>query len=506
MNIVELLLATASRLPNHPAIVFKDETISYKELLYKINATANKLETTGIKRDMHVGLMINNKPEYIYSYFALLTLGATVVQMNPQYKVSEITYIVNDSKADVLILDDPSFNAVMKSEQNFNNKVNIITWGGMTGDHVISISSKSLEKDKSFNVVDRKYDDVAQIIYTSGTTGQPKGAMITHSNLNWMSITVATNDEINFQDRVLAVLPMFHVYANISTLLSPILQGATIYLEERFKPEPILEKLERNQITVFYGVPTMFTMFVNSADVEKRKFPYLRHCNSGGANLPVEIINRVKRLMGVDIIEAYGQTESTIGITTNPYWGVKKPGSVGLPFSGVIVKVVDENGLELNRGEIGELIFTGPNQMKGYFNKKEETEKTIKNGWVYTGDFGYCDEDGYYYIIDRKKDLIIRGGFNVYPREVEEVIYLHAAILECAVVGVPDPILGEEVAAFVVSKYQILEEDLTQFLKDHLVHYKVPRKYYFVESLPKTTSGKLLKTVLREMATQSIKA
>ncbi|WP_042456864.1 class I adenylate-forming enzyme family protein [Neobacillus dielmonensis] len=495
MNISQILLNTANELPTHPAIVFRNASLSYQELAELVKEKAAGLKKYGLQNGSHVALMMANKPEYAIAYFSLLAIGATVVPINPTFKSSEIVYILNDAEVEALIVDEVGLAEVQKSASQFSTVKQIfslpsvdrfIHWEAVNGH-----SADFWPEPKTSN-------DDAQIIYTSGTTGKPKGAIITHGNLEWMSQTSAEILALTKEDRVLVVLPLFHAYAKLQGLLQCVLKGSTIYLEERFIPDVILQRIAENRITVFLGVPTMYTMFVHSPRIKEFDFSSLRIAGSGGASLPVEILEKVKTEMGVEIGEGYGQTESTVMISCFPDEITKKPGSVGVPLPGIDLKIVDPSGKEVPVGEVGEIIFKGLNTMKGYYKKTEETNETIKDGWLYTGDLGRQDEEGYLYIVDRKKDMIIRGGYNVYPREVEEVLYTHPEIVECAVVGESDPVFGEEVAAYVVTRTEQTPEDIVAYCKQQLAHYKVPRRIYFLTELPKTTTGKILKTPLRK--------
>lgn len=497
MNIAQFLLNSTKVRPKHPVIVFRDESISYEQITQKVKEKAVGLRKYGIKNNDHVGLMMANKPEYAIAYFALLSLGATVIPINPLFKENEITYILNDSEAVALIVDEIGVAEVTKSKGNLSTvdtficlqpTEDYISWNEVSGEVA------------DFFMEPKNKDDNAQIIYTSGTTGKPKGALITHGNMAWMTDTGSNMLELTEEDRILVVLPLFHAYAKLQGLLNAIYKGCTIYLEERFLPDVILKKISDYNITIFLGVPTMYTMFINLPQIKELDFSHLRTAGCGGATLPLEILEKVNAAMGVDIGEGYGQTESTVMISCFPPNSEKVHGSVGLPLPGMELKIVDPNGKEVPTGEVGEIIFRGPNAMKGYYKKEYETRETIKDGWVYTGDLGKQDERGLLYIVDRKKDMIIRGGYNVYPREVEEVLYTHPQIVECAVLGESDPTFGEEVAAYIVVREETTAENITEYCKERLAHYKVPRKIYFLEALPKNATGKILKAPLKNKA------
>lgn len=495
MNVTQFLLNTAAEIPSHPAVVFKNNPITYQELTEKVKRKAVGLKKFGIKNGSHVGLMMGNKPEYMVAYFALLSIGATVVPLNPLFKESELTYILNDSEAEALIVDEISMAEVEKSTSQLSTVKKIFSlepaipftsWQEVIGDA------------DEFLLEPKEQEEHAQIIYTSGTTGKPKGAIITHGNLEWMTETSAKISEITRADRILVVLPLFHAFAKLQGMLQSVYIGITIYLEERFIPDIILQKLSDEKISIFMGVPTMYTMFVHSPKIKELEFPYLRSAGCGGASLPMEIRDKVRAEMGVELGEGYGQTESTVMISCFPTDVEKEFGSVGLPLPGMELKVIDPSGKEVPVGEVGEIIFKGPNAMKGYYKKPEETASTLIDGWVHTGDLARQDERGYLYIVDRKKDMIIRGGYNVYPREIEEVLYTHPDIIEGAVIGESDPVFGEEIAAYIVMKEKRTPEEIIAYCKTKLAPYKVPRKIYFLEELPKNATGKILKAPLKQ--------
>jgi len=499
MNIVHSLVESAKTLPNHSAVIFKKEAISYGELTQQVLRLASGFKSKGIKKGTHVAMMVSNCPEYIITYYGLLAIGATVIPINPLFKAAELTYILNNSDSEVLVLDHNSLEAVTKSKNALEKTKMFIYIGDNQPEWMLSW--EHLVKDEPLKeLVEVDPDDLAQIIYTSGTTGQPKGAMITHGNIDWMSKTsLKLSSMMTPDDRILLVLPLYHAYAKLQGMVTPFSVGATIYLEERFHPDHILKAISEEKITQFMGVPTMYTMFVNNPKITEYDFSSLKLCGSGGASIPVEIIEKVNKLMGVEVMEGYGQTESTVMISRTRPNEDRRPGSVGLPVPGMDFKIVDIEGREVPRGEVGEIIFRGPNAMKGYYKKPEETLRTIKDGWVYTGDLARLDELGFIYIVDRKNDMIIRGGYNIYPREIEEVLYTHESVVECAVIGEADPIFGEQVAAYIVTNKDIEKEAIMSFCEEHLVHYKVPRIIYFIDELPKNATGKILKSKVKEL-------
>lgn len=499
MSIVDLLCNSAERLPNHPAIHFRGNLITYKELEEQVFKLAAGLKNAGVKEGIQVSLMMTNRPEYIVSYFAILANGATVVPINPSFKEQEITYIVNDSESEFMLIESIVKPIVNNAKANFKQVKQMICLGGEQDDEYTDWEQLVSPSPISGPLLVAS-SSVAQIIYTSGTTGSPKGAMITHANLNWMAIAAAVLNSLTTSDRVLCVLPLFHAYAKLQGFLSPISHGATIYLEERFHPIDTLQVIANHKITIFLGVPTMYAMFAQNPKISEMDFAQLRTAGSGGASLPEELLHKTNKSFGVDIAEGYGLTESTVMLMTTPRNAPKKAGSVGFPIPGVDLKVVDPEGNICPPHMVGEVIFTGPNMMKGYYKKPEETANTIKNGWLYTGDLAYYDEEGYHFIVDRKKDLIIRGGFNIYPREIEEVLYKHPDVVEASVIGRPDAIFGEKTVAFVVSKNpELSEEAVRAYCSEKLAEYKVPDTVSFLSEIPKNRTGKILKTALKDM-------
>lgn len=498
MNIVELLESTASRLPNRPVLHFRGSLMTYQELADTVYSFAAGLKEYGVGHGTKVALMMTNRPEYIISYFAILANGGTVVPINPTFKEKETAYIINDSESELLIMEEMTRPVIESAKSDFQHVREIFYYGEeenlpFKDWHTLGVQSPISQS------ISMPADAIAQIIYTSGTTGSPKGAMITHGNLNWMSITAAVTNQLSTKDRVLCVLPLFHAYAKLQGFLSPIAHGAAIYLEEKFHPMDTLDKIAKEKITVFLGVPTMYALFLRNPKISKYDFSHLRIAGCGGASLPSEILHKANQSLGVDIGEGYGLTESTVMLMTTPRDLPKKLKSVGMPLPGVDLKIVDPEGKETAPHQVGEVIFRGPNMMKGYYKKPEETENTIKDGWLYTGDLAYYDEEGYHFIVDRKKDMIIRGGFNIYPRELEEILYEHPGILECSVIGRPDEVFGEKTVAYINKKSpELTEDEVKAYCASKLAEYKVPDYVCFIDEIPKSGTGKILKTVLKE--------
>jgi long-chain acyl-CoA synthetase len=478
---------------NSIAIKFKGNSITYEQLDKTVSQYSSLLLKLGVKAEERVLLSCPNSPEYIYSYLSVVKNGAIIVPMNLQLTMDEIAYLVNDSGASFMIMHPAILQTIKQSKESLQELLDIR----------IIILNEEFQRtisETTVEVVEDFADEnaVSTFLYTSGTTGKPKAAMLTHKNL----VTNAEQSRIAFggtvNDNYLCVLPMFHVFGFTVCVLNPLWSGATVTILEKFHPKEVIESLLNDEVTVFAGVPTMYVLFLEACK-NTVTFPKLRLAISGGAALPVQVLRQAKDILKLPVVEGYGLTEASPVVSFNPLDGIQKAGSIGLPLSGVECKIVDDSDMELPAGDVGELITIGDNVMLGYFKKEKETEEALRNGWLHTGDLAKKDEDGYIYIVDRKKDLIIAGGLNVYPREVEEVIYQYSKVKEAAVVGITDKLRGEFVKAFIVLKdnEECTSKEVLGYLKEHLAGYKIPRKIEFVSELPKNSSGKILKRLLK---------
>jgi long-chain acyl-CoA synthetase len=514
----QVLDDTARDFPNLDAVIFQGRRIKYGELAGWTQDLASALHQIGIEKGERVAIMLPNCPQYIVAYYAILKLGGVVVNVNPMYVERELEFQLHDAGAQaILVLRDllPRLETV---REKIPLKSMILT---DLDEHVRTARRKApaqelnpgvyeyaelLEKGKTQvpPVVSVNPDEVALLQYTGGTTGFSKGAMLTHYNLvsdviQCVSWNVGAE---RGKERMLAVLPLFHVYGMTVTMNEAIYLAATIILLPRFQIDDTLEAIKAYQPTRFPGVPTMYIAIINHPRVKEYDISSIKVCSSGSAPLPVEALKRFEELTGGKISEGYGLTEASPVTHANPFSGQRKIGSIGLPRPDTDAKIVDlETGeKDLSPGEEGELCIRGPQVMKGYWNRPEETAKSLRNGWLYTGDIARMDEEGYFYIVDRKKDMIICGGFNVYPREVEEALYLHPKILEAAVLGVPEPYRGETVKAFIVLKpgQKATGEEIIEFCRKNLARFKVPTQVEFRKELPKSHVGKVLRKVLRE--------
>jgi long-chain acyl-CoA synthetase len=512
VNLSSRLTEIATKQPTKEAYIFQGTSCTYAELNASISKFASGLSQMGVNKGDHVALLLGNSPYFVIGLYGALRAGATVIPINPIYTADEISYILNNGDVKTVIALDLLIPLLEKMEERLPQVEHMIICETPQGkEQGIALP----EKMKSFATViadgtvtyqgpDLADDDTAVILYTSGTTGKPKGAMLTHKNLYSNAQDSANYLKISDDDRVIATLPMFHVFCLTVALNAPLMNGGTVIIVPKFSPAEIFKVAKEYKATVFAGVPTMYNFLLQYPEGNPEDLQTLRLCISGGASMPVALLKNFEKKFKVIISEGYGLSEASPVTCFNPLDRPRKPGSIGTSIINVENKVVNELGEEVPIGEVGELIVRGPNVMKGYYKMPEETAAAIRDGWLYTGDLAKMDEEGYFYIVDRKKDMIIVGGYNVYPREVEEVLYNHPDVVEVAVVGVPDPNFGEAVKCFVVSKNASLtEEDLIAYCREHLAKYKVPSSIEFLEELPKNTTGKILRRVLKEQLTST---
>ena len=527
-----LLDFAANQYGERTATIFYGATLSYRDLRSQSLRLATALDALGIRPGDRVGLMLPNCPQFLIAFYAILRLGAVVVPLNPLYVERELREVVADSGMRALIALDTMAPKVLAVREQVGPE--IVIFAGLQdympeavrplylqrvhaqGMGVETPTGPGLHRwtalmeragERFFQPPVDPGEDVAVLPYTGGTTGRPKGVMLTHFNLfaNVLQAYVWAKEFVRRgEERYLVVLPLFHSFGMTSLMNVGLFNGACLILLPRFDVEEALEAIRTYQPTFLPAVPTMYIALLNHPKAAEAGLGSIRLCNSGAAPLPVEVIHQFARFSSGAFIEGYGLTEASPITHINPIMNVKKPGSIGLPIPDTDARIVDvETGTrELEPGEIGELVIRGPQVMKGYWNRPEETANTLRDGWLYTGDIARMDEDGYFYIVDRKKDMILTGGFNVYPREVEEVLYAHPAVLEAAVVGVPDPYRGEAVKAYVVLRpgATASEAELVEHCRRHLAPYKVPRSIEFRDSLPKSMVGKVLRRLLREAA------
>ncbi|MEH7378637.1 MULTISPECIES: long-chain-fatty-acid--CoA ligase [Bacillaceae] len=496
LNLNENLKNSAARFPDHTAYTFLNQSTTYAELDKLVDCTASGLSAAGIRKGDRVALMLGNCPEFVIAYYGILRVGAVVVPINPVYTSGEISYILSNSQAKAVIAHSSLEATISPLREKLENLKMVIytdsiesewTWERLIHDPKENFENPFIGED-----------DLAVILYTSGTTGKPKGALLSHRNMASNAASMSQLAEFTEEDRIIAVLPMFHVFCIATCINIPIACGAAIVIVPKFSPTEVIHTIRKEKATIFAGVPTMFSFLLQVPGATAKDFSSIRACFSGGASIPVELLHRFEEKYKVHVLEGYGLSETAPVTAFNPLRGTRKPGSVGIDIPEVKNKVVDPDGMEVPRGEIGELIVKGPNVMMGYLGMPEATFSALKDGWFYTGDLARMDEEGYIYIVDRKKDMILVGGYNVYPREVEEVLYQHPAIVEAAVIGITDNEYGEIVKAFVVSNDEsITIDDILHFCQDKLAKYKLPKQVEFMEELPKNSTGKILRRALR---------
>ncbi len=516
-----ILEDAAKRDPGNLAAIFFGNRITYGQLMDASEKVTAFLFDAGIEKGDRIVVSLPNTPHYAVITAGIMKAGGIVVQCNPIYTEREIRYIVENSGARMMfcldmlypnvrpILEDGKLEfVVLCSIQDYiagaippdppEKRSDLAVWKevvkGRRAERTVEINPK---------------EDVAMLQYTGGTTGKPKGVMLTHFNLVANAYQSALWDPKASPDDVgLGVLPVFHVYGMTMANAAAVIGSTSIPIPDPRNWELLMQSIQNYRVTTFPGVPTMFAALLNHPRFHEYDFSSLRWCTSGAAPLPLEIKKRWEEETGVKLVEGYGLSEASPVTHINPVYGYSKAGSIGIPVADTYAVVVDDEGNILPPGEVGELAVYGPQVMKGYWKMEEETKKVLVNGWLLTGDMAKMDEDGYFYIVDRKKDMIIAGGYNIYPREVEEVLYEHPAVMEAAVVGVPDPYRGETVKAFIVLKPEyrgkVSEEEIIKFCRERLAAYKVPRLIEFREGLPKSLVGKVLRRLLREEAKKSM--
>ena len=492
MNLASAFAASVEKRPDKIALYWGDGEFTYAMLSAQSGAVAAELTGKfGVKSGDRVALWLKNRPEFIPAVFGILGAGAVLVPINNFLKPDEVNYILKDGGIDVLITDDelaihaPALLAARPQLKIF--KVQNFPASPSPISHLPSPPT-------------RNESDLAVIIYTSGTTGRPKGAMLSHGNLLHNVESCRLVLETVDQDRMAVLLPLFHSYMLTVGIFLPLIVGGSLVLVKSLnQPRQILQELCARQATILPAIPPFYRMLAGSPVPIKLPF---RICISGSAPLPVQVLKDFEAKYGIPLIEGYGLSEASPVVSKNPIHGVRKPGSIGLPVPNVEVSAQDDSGKILGVGEAGEICVRGGNVMLGYWNQPEETARAFRNGWLLTGDIGYRDADGYFYITDRKKDMLLVNGNNVYPREIEEVIYQFPGIKEVAVIGVPDARKGEQPVAFVAAAegQTVDEKALFQFIRGKLADYKVPKRIVFMPALPRNATGKILKTELRKQA------
>jgi long-chain acyl-CoA synthetase len=486
------LTGSAERYPETAALRFGDVVITYAELDRAAAAVAGVLRDRGIEPGDRVGIMLPNVPEFAMAYYGVLRAGGVVVPMNVLLKEREVAFYLGDSGARLIFAWHELADGAQAGAADVGAECIVV--------EPDSFAELLARADPVDEVFDRHADDDAVILYTSGTTGKPKGAQLTHANLAINADVSKALFTLGHEDVVLGALPLFHAFGQTCGLNATVSAGASLALVPRFDAGKVLATIERDRVTVFEGVPTMFAALLHHPERERFDAGTLRACVSGGAALPVEVLRGFEAAFGCVVLEGYGLSETSPVACFNHPDRERKPGSIGTPVEGVEMKLVDDHRDDAAPGEAGEIAIRGHNVMKGYWNRPDATAGAIDaDGWFYSGDIARIDDDGCYFIVDRKKDLIIRGGYNVYPREVEEILYEHPAVREAAVIGIPHDSLGEEVGAAVALKpgAVLSESEIRDYVKANIAAYKYPRHVWFVDELPKGPTGKILKREIK---------
>jgi long-chain acyl-CoA synthetase len=489
MNVAQALERSAFYYPDRTALVFQDRRWGYRELEREASALASGLMRLGLRPGERIALQLPNRPEFVLTYYAALKLGAVPLSLNVTYKAEEIAYIVQNAEASLLVTSAPVASNLppLSAMPSVRRVVRVDGPAELT----------ALRGDPGLRAVDLDREETAAILYTSATTGRPKGVVLSHANI--VSNVWAANHHLQMthEDRGICALPLFHSFGQNFVMNALINCGGTLVLQERFLVDELLSAIGRERITLLYGVPTMYLMILAGAP-GACDLSSVRLCFSAAAGLPDDVERRWHERFGHWIHQGYGLTETSPFASYNHAIRFRS-GSVGTPIENVEMKVVDEAGRELPDREPGEILIKGPNVMKGYFRDPEATARAIEHGWLHTGDIGYRDQDGYFFVVDRLKDMVNVAGFKVFPREVEELLFQHHAVKEVAVVGVPHPVKGEAVKAFVVLEdgETVAPDALKEFCRERIASYKVPEEFLFVSVLPKNPTGKILKNELR---------
>ena len=498
MNTVpDLLRAQASRIPDHAFIRDRGRSVGYGEFDARTDALAAGLVDLGIEPGDVVSVMLPNRLEFLEAWWAILKAGAVFGPINPAFTAPEAAYVVGHSGA-VAIVTDRHGAATLAGAggspelAQLRHLISVDEGGELTLD---SLADRGTEVPAN----SRSRDDLAAVLYTSGTTGKPKGSMLTHANVLANAGMGAELLPLVAGERVGMMLPLFHVNAQVVTCVIPMMVGCEVVMWDRFSVSTFWQTVDELEPVAISAVPTILAAVLHTANAPSGRTS-LRYVICGAAPLSRELLEAFESRFDIRVLEGYGLTESTCVSSLNPYYGERKPGSIGLPVRGQQRKIVAPDGSPVTDGELGEIVVKGPNVMAGYLHNPQATTSTIRDGWLHTGDVGYVDPDGYFFIVDRAKDMIIRGGENIYPREIEEVLYEHPGILECAVIGVPDEVRGEEVLAVVAPKpgADLDADGLRSWAAERLAAFKVPRRFEIRPELPKTPTGNISKPPLRE--------
>ncbi|MBN3040969.1 MAG: long-chain fatty acid--CoA ligase [Candidatus Omnitrophica bacterium] len=504
-NLVQLLDSASASFPKRTALIFGSKQINYRHLYHSTQRLSQALYEIGIRKKDKVAIWLPNCREFIYSFFAVLRLGAIVVPINNMLKREETRYILEDSQAKVLICSIDKLEDSKNLLSRISTLYHLICSPLPKGENQALNFSKLIQESQDLKVaVEINEGDLAQIVYTSGTTGKPKGVCLSHKNIVANVKACAKAIHFSKKDCLICILPLFHSFASTVCMCLPIYKGARIVIMRSVRPfKRIVRAIFRNRVTIFIGVPSIFSIL---SEMKISAWQWLlnsminpiRLSISGAAALPGSVWQRFEKKFRRPLLQGYGLTEASPVVSLNPLKGLRKPDSIGLPIDKVFIKVVTKDGREAEVDEVGELLVKGPNVMQGYYKLDAQTYEVLKDGWLYTGDLAKKDEDGYLYIIGRSKEMINVRGFNVYPREIEDLLYQYPKINEAAVVGAEHKHRGEVPVAFVVGSKDLVQSEIIKYLRANLASYKVPLKVIFKDSLPKNATGKILKLQLQQ--------
>jgi len=502
MNLKAMLEERAKHYGGKIAIALGDRRLSYAELDEASNKVANALIKMGVSKGDRVVMLLSNSPEFAVIYFGITKINAIAVPLDTKYKVGELASLFSDSRPKVLVTESPFLEPLVPILPRFKYIEYVIDLGSKYGGRFLSyqeiMATGSARKVK----VEPEPEDIANIAYTSGPTLRPRGVMLSHQDLVMNAAISADKFRQTAEDiAVLFALPLHHVVGLEAVLLTSISKGSTVVMLPGLSISGLMETIDKERATIFTGVPFVFSLMVHMAEEEgiKHDLSSLRLCCAGGAPMPTNIMKRFKQLYGLDIVQFWGLTEATAYVTCQPIDGTGKLGSVGKALLGLKVKIVDDNSEELPPNKLGEMIVSGP-MMKGYYNNPRATAEIIRDGWLYTGDIGRVDEDGEMFILGRKKEIIIAKGQNIYPSDIEDVLYTHPKVAEAAVVGIPDELRGEVVRAVISLKEgaAATEQEIKRFCLERIANYKVPKQVIFLDSLPQTATGEVRKKDLKK--------
>ena len=506
-HLPDILISASRTSPHKDAIIFGQRRFTYHDLYKKSAGIACALKEKGIQKGARVALLLDNSPEFVFCYFGILLAGSIVVPVNHMFKRDEIKYILEDSEANCLITSSV-YAEVAVELSTIVSSLKDVFYTNLENPNTLSLVPYLTGRNKTIfseDDIDSLGSDTAVFLYTSGTTGHPKAAMLTHDNLLWNACSASQMINVTAKDIFICFLPLFHSFAATVCMIMPLYKKSKIVILKSPRPiKKLFRSIRKNRITIFVGIPSIYSI-LRDMKLPRflprfllRFFNPIRLAISGAAALPVKVFLNFEKKYGLPLLEGYGLTEASPIVSLNPLRGARKPGSIGLPLPGISVKIIDEQNNELEIEKVGELCVKGPNIMRGYFKKGKETAETLKNNWLLTGDMAKIDKDGYITIMGRKKEMVNVRGLNVYPREIEEVLYQNPKIKEAAVIGIPDPHKGEVPKGFVVLKTGnvLTEHEIILYLREHLALYKVPKRIEIRNELPKNASGKILKRLL----------